>query len=226
MNDLNSICALSVLVMFIILVYKFDSRYGKIEKELKEIKKRMDDLLKAQQNSTPVEAESEALQPVKAIADEPVLSQASVETEPDVVAGNISLNKPKDVRSSKRKQVNYEKFIGENLFGKVGILIFVIGVGFFVKYAIDQDWINETFRTILGFLTGAALLAVAGRLQKNYRTFSSLLAGGAFAVFYITVAIAFHYYHLFSQTVAFIILIGITVFMSILPGMPSCLPFP
>lgn len=115
-----------------------------------------------------------------------------------------------------KKQVNYEKFIGENLFGKIGILIFVIGVGFFVKYAIDKNWINETFRTILGFLTGAALLFVAERLQKKYRTFSSLLAGGAFAVFYLTVAIAFHYYHIFSQTVAFIILIAITVFMSVL----------
>ena len=89
-----------------------------------------------------------------------------------------------------KKQVNYEKFIGENLFGKIGILIFVIGVGFFVKYAIDKNWINETFRTVLGFMTGAALLIVAERLQKKYRTFSSLLAGGAFAVFYLTVAIA------------------------------------
>ena len=115
-----------------------------------------------------------------------------------------------------KKQVNYEKFIGENLFGKIGILIFVIGVGFFVKYAIDKNWINETFRTVLGFLTGTVLLAVAERLQKKYRTFSSLLAGGAFAVFYLTVAIAFHYYHIFSQTMAFIILIGVTVFMSIL----------
>ncbi len=115
-----------------------------------------------------------------------------------------------------KKQINYEKFIGENLFGKLGILIFVIGVGFFVKYAIDKNWINETFRTVLGFLTGAALLFVAERLQKKYRTFSSLLAGGAFAVFYLTVAIAFHYYHIFSQTVAFIILIAITVFMSVL----------
>ncbi len=53
------------------------------------------------------------------------------------------------------KQVNYEKFIGENLFGKIGILVFVIGVGFFVKYAIDKDWINETLRTVLGFLTGS-----------------------------------------------------------------------
>lgn len=115
-----------------------------------------------------------------------------------------------------KKQINYEKFIGENLFGKIGILIFVIGVGFFVKYAIDKNWINETFRTVLGFLTGAALLIVAERLQKKYRTFSSLLAGGAFAVFYLTVAIAFHYYHIFSQTVAFIILIATTIFMSVL----------
>ena len=115
-----------------------------------------------------------------------------------------------------KKQVNYEKFIGENLFGKIGILIFVIGVGFFVKYAIDKNWINETFRTVLGFLTGAVLLFVAERLQKKYRTFSSLLAGGAFAVFYLTVAIAFHYYHIFSQTVAFIILVAITIFMFVL----------
>lgn len=68
---------------------------------------------------------------------------------------------------SKRKQVNYEKFIGENLFGKIGILVFVIGVGFFVKYAIDKDWINETLRTVLGFLTGSALLVVAERLQRS-----------------------------------------------------------
>ena len=71
-------------------------------------------------------------------------------------------------------------------------------------------------KTVLGFLTGSALLVVAERLQKKYRTFSSLLAGGAFAVFYLTVAIAFHFYHLFPQTVAFIILIVITLFMSIL----------
>ena len=116
----------------------------------------------------------------------------------------------------KQKKVNYEKFIGENLFGKIGILVFVIGVGFFVKYAIDKDWINETLRTVLGFLTGSALLVVAERLQKKYRTFSSLLAGGAFAVFYLTVAIAFHFYHLSPQTVTFIILIVITLFMSIL----------
>lgn len=116
----------------------------------------------------------------------------------------------------KKEKINYEKFIGENLFGKIGILVLVVGIGLFVKYAIDKDWINETLRTILGFVAGAVLLFVAERVCEKYRTFSSLLAGGAFAVFYLTVAIAFHYYHLFSQTIAFIILVGITVLMSVL----------
>lgn len=123
---------------------------------------------------------------------------------------------PIPVKQREKKQVNYEKFIGENLFGKIGILVFVVGIGLFVKYAIDKDWINETLRTVLGFVTGSALLAVAERLRKPYRTFSSLLAGGAFAVFYLTVAIAFHYYHLFSQPVAFVILVVLTILMSLL----------
>ena len=125
--------------------------------------------------------------------------------------------KPAPVFIKKEKaKINYEKFIGENLFGKIGILVLVVGVGLFVKYAIDKDWINETMRTILGFVAGAVLLFVAERLCEKYRTFSSLLAGGAFAVFYLTVAIAFHYYNLFSQTVAFIILVFVTLMMSCL----------
>ena len=61
---------------------------------------------------------------------------------------------------------------------------------------------------------GGLLLFVAWRLKDSYRTFSSLLAGGAFAIFYVTVAIAYHYYGLFSQTVAFILLVLFTGFMS------------
>ena len=41
------------------------------------------------------------------------------------------------------------------------------GVGFFVKYAIDKNWINETFRTVLGFLTGAVLLVVADGCKRS-----------------------------------------------------------
>ena len=32
-----------------------------------------------------------------------------------------------------------ERFIGVNLFSKIGIAVLVLGIGFFVKYAIDND---------------------------------------------------------------------------------------
>lgn len=116
---------------------------------------------------------------------------------------------------SKVKTTNFERFIGENLFGKIGILVFILGIAYFVKYAIDQNWINEVARTILGFGVGIAMLGVAQWIHKRYYTLSSLLAGGAFAVFYLTVSIAFHYYQLFSQTAAFVILCFTTIFMAV-----------
>ncbi len=109
-----------------------------------------------------------------------------------------------------------EKFIGENLISKIGIIILVLGIGYFVKYAIDQNWINEYGRVAIGLLTGGGLVAIGYRMRKEYSTFSSLLTGGGFAVFYFTIAIAFHQYHLFSQASAFVILVIITIFSVIL----------
>lgn len=115
-----------------------------------------------------------------------------------------------------KQKRNFEKFIGENLFGKIGIVVLIIGVGFFVKYAIDKNWINETTRTIMGYMLSGALLGIGYKLHKKYRTYSSLLAGGAFGIAYVTTAVAFHYYHLFSSTVAFAILVGTTALMTAL----------
>jgi len=105
-----------------------------------------------------------------------------------------------------------EKFIGENLANKIGIGILVLGIGFFVKYAIDQNWINEIGRVFIGILCAGALLGVAHALRKKFTAFSSVLVGGGIAVLYLTIAIAFHEYQLFTQTAAFIIMLAITGF--------------
>ena len=47
MGELYGTCALLAAVLFFVLLQKFESRFGKVDKELGEIKKRMDDLLKA-----------------------------------------------------------------------------------------------------------------------------------------------------------------------------------
>lgn len=110
------------------------------------------------------------------------------------------------------KHPDLEKFIGENLINKIGIAVLVLGIGFFVKYAIDKEWINEIGRTFIGILCGAILIGVAHRLRKEYKAFSSVLVGGGIAIFYFTISIAFRNYDLLNQTAAFVVMIIITAF--------------
>ena len=142
----------------------------------------------------------------------PETIEEPVEEEPEEPA--MAMEEEEEIEEYATSETNFEKYIGENLFGKIGILIFIIGIGFFVKYAIDQNWINETARTLMGYAVGAGMLVLAERLHKRYHTFSSLLAGGAFGIYYLITAIAFHYYALFSHTIAFVILCVTTIFMS------------
>jgi len=202
------------------------SKIDALTREITRLKESLESGSRLQKEVTPPEKKIPAKTVKAAVEDnlEIIESTEKVEkegiTEERVIIPPEKKLPPRPVPPSKPKKeksaFNYEEYIGSNLFGKIGILVLVIGMGFFVKYAIDNQWINETFRTILGFTVGAVLLFIAWRLKERYRTFSSLLAGGGFAIFYVTVAMAYHYYGLFSQVTAFIILIVLTIFMSLL----------
>jgi uncharacterized membrane protein len=105
-----------------------------------------------------------------------------------------------------------EKFIGENLINKIGIAILVLAIAFFVKYAIDNNWVGPVGRVGIGVLCGGILIGIAHRMRNSYRAFSSVLVGGGLAVLYFTITLAYHQFHLFNQTTSFIILIVITCF--------------
>lgn len=109
-----------------------------------------------------------------------------------------------------------EKFIGENLANKIGIGILVLGIGFFVKYAIDKEWINVYGRVLIGILCGGVLIGIAHRLRNSFAAFSSVLVGGGIAVLYLTITIAFHEYKIISQPWAFGIMVLITAFTVLL----------
>lgn len=105
-----------------------------------------------------------------------------------------------------------EKFIGENLINKIGIAILVAGIGYFVRYAIAQEWIGEIGRVLIGMAAGGGLLTVAHRMRQRFAAFSSVLVAGGLSVLYFTIAIAFSDYKIFSQTAAFLIMVVITGF--------------
>lgn len=111
-----------------------------------------------------------------------------------------------------QRHPDLEKFIGENLVSKIGIGILVLAIAYFVKFAIDNNWIGEIGRVAVGIICGAILVGLAHRMRNSYKAFSSVLTGGGLAVFYFTIALAYHQFHLFSQSTAFIVMLVITAF--------------
>lgn len=204
-------------------LYSYLRSKERIEEVTKEIKKtttsdKVDLQVKAKEEAPPVKqpivAEStnkpETIKPIKPVAS----AQSQMRPDP-------KKQTPKQPQLSfwekfKQRNPDLEKFIGENLINKIGILILVLGISYFVKYAIDKNWINEPARVGIGILAGSLVLYIAHRLRQNYAAFSSVLVAGAIAIFYFTIAIAFHEYQLFGQTVAFSIMVVITAFSALI----------
>lgn len=107
---------------------------------------------------------------------------------------------------------NLEKFIGENLISKIGIVVLVLGVAIGAKYAIDNNLISPLTRIILGYVFGFGLLGFAVKLKAKYHNFSAVLLSGAMAIMYFITYFANSLYELFSQSSAFVLMLIFTVF--------------
>ena len=109
-------------------------------------------------------------------------------------------------------KADLEKFIGENLINKIGIVITVIGVAIGAKYAIDHDLISPLTRIISGYLIGSGLFFFAVRLKKNYENFSAVLLSGSMAIMYFITYAAYSYYDLIPHVLTFVLMAVFTAF--------------
>jgi len=113
---------------------------------------------------------------------------------------------------SEHIRADLEKFIGENLINKIGIVITVIGVAIGAKYAIEHQLISPLTRIILGYVMGLGLLVFALRLKKKYENFSAVLLSGSMTIIYFITYSAYSFYDLIPQIFAFGLMIIITAF--------------
>ncbi|HXG85924.1 MAG TPA: DUF2339 domain-containing protein [Pyrinomonadaceae bacterium] len=116
------------------------------------------------------------------------------------------------VKSAPKEKSDIEKFIGENLISKIGIVILILGVAIGAKYAIDNDLISPLTRIFLGYAFGFGLLGFAIKLKEKYLNFSAVLMSGAMAIMYFITFFAYSLYELFSQSAAFALMLIFTVF--------------
>ena len=196
-----------------------DENNGKIEqlseklsslmKKQESFQKEIDDLRWEIQSFRTVPIKPEPENPLK---DQPVNRPVQVE-----IPKKPLQPKPVNIFREQEKpdenlRLNLEKFIGENLINKIGIIITVIGVGIGTKYAIDHQLINPLTRILLGYLFGLGLLGFAFYLKKQYENFSAVLLSGSMAIFYFITFFAYSFYALIPSIVAFAMMVVFTLF--------------
>lgn len=113
---------------------------------------------------------------------------------------------------------DFERFIYEDVFSKIAVLIFTIGVGMLIRYGIAEGVLPEWARVGIGLLISGILFGIAKRMELSNETFSLLFATSALSILYYTNYLAFKEYHFLSQPVAFLlmlVIIGLSLWLSL-----------
>ena len=126
---------------------------------------------------------------------------------------------PKQEGLSERLQKRFgsrslEDFLVGNLLLNISIVAFVLGVGFFLKYSIDQNWIPIWGRMFIGIGIAFSMIVAGIKLrEKHPKLFSEVLFGGAIAILYLSIyaGFALEGFAFLSFQIAFVSMVAITV---------------
>lgn len=107
---------------------------------------------------------------------------------------------------------------GLKLLNRAGALTLFIGIIFFFKYAVDNQWIGAAGRVLMGVVAGLVLLGAGEWLRtKGQTVFAQGLDACGIATLYISAYAACDYYKLVGSAVAFIVFVvisGVAILLS------------
>jgi len=119
---------------------------------------------------------------------------------------------PPSRQTAPAKSEGLEIKLGQKVVLIVGIVVMVFAVGYFLKYSFEQGWVGPAGRVASAFFWGIVLLLAGDRFRrKDFSIFGLCLAGGGIAVLYFASYAGFQIYDLFSQALAFGIMVLVTL---------------
>jgi uncharacterized membrane protein len=106
----------------------------------------------------------------------------------------------------------WERRLGGTWLSRVGALLLLLGVGFFLKHAFDQDWIGSRGRVLAGLAAGIAMMAGGLRLAggATYRVPAQSLVAVGIGVVYLSLYAAHTLYALVGAPVTFVAMALVT----------------
>ena len=111
----------------------------------------------------------------------------------------------------KPDESNQSEFnLGSKVFTAVGVVALLLGVGFFLRYAFENNIITPFARVMLGVVSGIALSVGGDFLRKKFVTYGSTLFGAGLGIIYISIYSAYAFYGLIGLPMAFLFLLIVT----------------
>ncbi|ARN77240.1 hypothetical protein BST97_04170 [Nonlabens spongiae] len=192
------------------------SKQNDFYKEINALRREIDQLRTQDQaqdfETTEIQKDSSVTDSSHEILNKEISSQPSFRGS-GKLKEKVLTRKAQRVREKRpKRKSDLEKFVGENLINKIGIVITVIGVAIGAKYSIEHDLISPLTRIVLGYVAGLGLLGFGIKLKKNYENYSAVLVSGAMAILYFITYAAYDLYALLPQLMAFVLMVVFTAF--------------
>lgn len=105
----------------------------------------------------------------------------------------------------------WEQILGGNWLAIVGGLAVLVGVGFFLKLAFDNDWIDPTGRVVLGVVAGMGFLAAGEWYERRYGVWAQAMTAAGVGILYLAIFAALVLYNLIGVYPAFAFLALVTL---------------
>ena len=111
---------------------------------------------------------------------------------------------PSPKTGSPPTEVSLETRIGGQWLNRIGIVAVLVGLSYFLKLAIENDWIGPGTRVAIGLAAGVGLILWSERFRaRAFLAFAYSLKAIGIGALYLSLWAAFQFYHLVSAPVAF-----------------------
>jgi uncharacterized membrane protein len=145
----------------------------------------------------------EKTEPTSTVPERPPV-KATTETIPQTIDAEKKA-------APSREAVSLEQRIGTRWVLVAGVVTVIFAVGFFLKYAYDNEWIRPQTRVVIAAIAGLLALALGEvTRRRGYGIVAKGVTALGFATLYATVFTAHRWYALIDSGPAFALAIGVT----------------
>ncbi len=124
--------------------------------------------------------------------------------------------------AAKAQSKTLETRIGSQLFNRIGIIALLIGMAWFLKFAIDNQWIGPLSRVLIGLVSGVGIIGWSESFRRNnYRAFSYSMKALGTGILYLSLWAAYTVFHLVPGAVALLAMVLVTASNAILCWMQN-----